>query len=354
MKKPGFIITETIFSLILAASVAAVGVLAYDLNTDRFHLDRFNPFVQEEQKAVEESGKKSGEIKGENENIENSGTKENNKENKENSAASETSDKSAWEESGEGSAVKEDSGNKADESSGEESKTEESSDGGETLKLVSEPEDLSGQPEDLMESLGRYGYDLVSLMNGNKLIMVDTTSTGSRTRAIVYCYEKSDSGYWWSIAGEGKPVTDEAYIGENGSDFDPSADSKITPGGIYTVGKGFYIDEKPDTTYDMFRITDKTYWVTDPGSKSYNKLVEGTENKDWSKAEHMITSEKSYKYGLVTNYNVFDTDETRASAIFVCCGNSPTEGSIALPDDVMKTILEWLDDNSIVMIFVTV
>ena len=46
MKKPAFIITETICSVILAASVAAVAVLAVDLNTDQFHLDRFNPFTQ--------------------------------------------------------------------------------------------------------------------------------------------------------------------------------------------------------------------------------------------------------------------------------------------------------------------
>ena len=54
MKKSSFIITETIFSLVLAASVAAVAVLAVDLNTDQFQLDRFNPFSQESSAADEE------------------------------------------------------------------------------------------------------------------------------------------------------------------------------------------------------------------------------------------------------------------------------------------------------------
>ena len=45
MKKPGLIITEMIFSVILAASVAAVAVLAIDIKTDKFGIDKFDPFV---------------------------------------------------------------------------------------------------------------------------------------------------------------------------------------------------------------------------------------------------------------------------------------------------------------------
>ena len=66
----------------------------------------------------------------------------------------------------------------------------------------------------------------------------------------------------------------------------------------------------------------------------------------------MITSEKSYKYGLVINYNTNSPDSKKASAIFMHCGSSATEGSVAVPEDVMKTILEWLDDDSLVSVFI--
>ena len=63
MKKPGFIITETIFSLVLAASVAAVAVLAVDLKTDRFHIDRFNPFSQSDSSTKTEKKETSDNTK---------------------------------------------------------------------------------------------------------------------------------------------------------------------------------------------------------------------------------------------------------------------------------------------------
>ena len=273
MKKRGFIITEVIFSLVLAASVAAVTVLAVDLKTDQFHLDRFNPFKQESSETVSGS-----EYRVQDE--ESQGAKESSKEEKPaESSVAEVSKETPVENSKESSK----------EASKDESKSESS--------------ENTEQPEELVKAMGAYGFDVDSQLNGNKLIMVDTVSSGSLTRAIVYCFEKSDSGIWWNIIGDGQPISGEAYIGENGSGFEPERDSRVTPGGIYYAGPGFYIGDKPDTTYELFKITEDTYWVTDPESSYYNQRVEGTDNKDWTKADHMITSDKSYKLGLTTSYN---------------------------------------------------
>ena len=117
-----------------------------------------------------------------------------------------------------------------------------------------------------------------------------------------------------------------------------ASDSKKTPSGVWTLGEGFYIGEKPDTDYPMFAITENTYWVTDEKSKFFNKKVEGTDKKDWNKADHMIASEQSYKYGIVVNYNTDEPVTGKGSAVFIHCGDKPTEGCIAVPEDVMKTI----------------
>ena len=61
MKKPAFIITEVIFSLLLTASVSAIGVLVYDLNTNALHLNGVNPFTQQTAVITEESEKPSQE-----------------------------------------------------------------------------------------------------------------------------------------------------------------------------------------------------------------------------------------------------------------------------------------------------
>ncbi|GEM_PF-4821477 len=345
MKKPGFIITETIFSLVLAASVAAVAVLAVDLKTNRFHIDQFNPFVQESSASAEEKSP-ADEKKADESTIQKESSAE---------ASPEPSQASAGDSSKQQESKTESSTEKQDSTQESSKESSENSADTATLTLLSEPKNLKSQPKELVDMLNKYGYGLDNAIDGNRIILVDTTSGSDKTKAVVYCYQKSDkSNYWWNVVGENKPVCQDAYIGENGSDFDPKPDSKITPGGIYLAGKGFYIGEKPDTTYPLFQITDNTYWVTDPKSKFYNQQVEGTDKKDWSKADHMITSDKSYKYGLVINFNTTSPDKNKACGIFFHCGSSATEGSIALPENVMKTILEWLDEDSKVSVFVTI
>lgn len=306
MKKTGLIITETIFSIILAASVAAVVVLAIDIKTDKFGIDKFDPFVP----SASQSEK-----------------------NKDDEKEQESS---------------------AEESSEPESSVEEKKDDGvKTVELVPEPEKLDSQPAELIEKLEHNNF-MFEDIQGDKLILIDTNGTDHITKAKVYCYQKAENGKWWNVAGEGKVLSDNAFIGAEGSYFDVEAGSKKTPGGIMTAGEGFYTDYKPETTYPMFEITDNTYWVTDPESKFYNQKVEGTEEKDWNTADHMADSKELYKYGLVINYNTESPDKTKGAGIFLHCGSEATSGSVAVPDSIMKTILQWIDKDSKVSVYITV
>ncbi len=345
MKKPGFIITETIFSIILAASVAAVAVLAVDLKTNQFGLDKYNPFVQSF------SSQKSGS----NKETEKKAPEKATAETDVSENVSEVQSEAATE-SSEDKVVSQADVSEAESSKREASeKVQENSSAVETIKLVSEPKNLKAQPKELVDRMNYYGYSLDNIISGNRIIMIDTNGVKEKSKAKVYCYQKSESSkYWWNVAGDGKALTEEAYTGENGIDYNVEAGSKKTPGGIMLLGDGFYINDKPKTEYPLFKITEDTYWVTDPKSKFYNQHVEGTSKKDWSSAEHMITAENSYKYGLVINFNTDNVDAKKASAIFMHCGNGPTEGCIAVPEDVMKTILEWLDKDSGAAIFITV
>lgn len=306
MKKPGLIITEMIFSVILAASVAAVAVLAIDIKTDKFGIDKFDPFVP----SAYESEK-----------------------NKDNEKEQESS---------------------AEESSEPESSVEEKKDDGiKTAELVSQPEKLDAQPKELIEKLEHNNF-MFEDIQGDKLILIDTNGTDHITKARVYCYQKAENGKWWNVAGDGKALSENAFIGEEGSYFNVEAGSKKTPGGIMTAGEGFYTEFKPDTTYPVFEITDDTYWVTDPESKFYNQKVEGEEEKDWKTADRMADSKELYKYGLVINYNTENPDKTKGAGIFLHCGSKATSGSVAVPDSIMKTILQWIDKDSKVSVYITV
>lgn len=312
MKKPLFVITEVFFSALFAASAAAAVGVALDIKTDMFKIDRLDPLhiAQFMPKKDEENGKIKKELS-----------------------------EIILAESKQVSDTKE-SLMKAAETKAKE--------------FLREPQNLSSQPKDLEEFMSAYEYDFAETLTGNKLILVEADNYSNTSKAKLFCFEKNKNGFWWNVAGEGEAVTEEVYIGENGSAYDVSADSKKTPAGMWLLGEGFYTDEKPVTTYPLFQITENTYWVTDTNSKFFNQKVEGIEEKDWTKADHMTASANSYKYGLVIDYNISEPDTEKPSAIFMHCGNTPTEGCIAVPEDVMKKILEWLDSECAPFIWITV
>lgn len=302
MKKSSFIIAEIILSAVFLTAAASVGILAADINSNGKILDSVfsnNSSVQQESSANE------------------------NKKPQEESV-------------------------QVSEQSKTESKTESSTPSATQNLQIKEPKNLSKQPKELTQYIKNYGYDY-DYMNFDHLIVAVT----DKTEAKLYCYQKSSNGYWWNIAGDGKAIADKCYIGEKGADFEIKEGSKITPLGFYQLGSGFYIDQKPSTNYPMFQITDDTYWVDDPKSKFYNQKVEGTSKKDWSSADHMITVGDRYKYGLVINYNTDPIVAGKGSEIFLHCGTGNTAGSIALPEETMKAILEWLDKDSNAYIFIT-
>ena len=315
MKKPLFVITEIFLSLVFAAAAAATAVVAVDIKTDIFHVDKLDPLHISSLIPNSKENKKEEKVKKEISEIMLV-------ENKQASETQESLQKLA------------------------ENKIKD---------FLKEPENLDHQPADLEEFMLAYEYSFEEDLTGNKLILVEAGNNLSNTsKAKLYCYEKNKDGYWWNVAGEGKTVTDEVYIGENGSAYEVTADSKKTPAGMWLLGEGFYIGQKPDTTYPTFEITEDTYWVTDTESAFFNQKVDGAEEKDWTKAEHMIAAPKSYKYGLVISYNTYEPDTEKPSAIFMHCGNTPTEGCIAVPENVMKAVLEWLDGDCAPFIWITV
>ena len=322
MKKPVFIIAETFLSLVLAASLAAVAALAIDIKTDGSLIPPELYGGKSESSAPE---------------------KEASQESSKQEKKAESSEKKESSEKTEGS-------DKAD-TSQQTSKTEssaESRDKSTEGLILNAPEGLSKQPDDLSKFIGDYGYSFENL-SFDHLIVVDPDENSA---AKVYCYQKNENDLWWNIAGENNPLTDKGFVGEKGPDYDIKPGSKKSPLGFYSLGEGFYIGEKPDTTYPMFEITDDTYWLTDNGSAFYNTKVEGTDKKDWSSAEHMISLKDKYKYGIVVEYNTYNIDNSLAGSIFLQCGTTTTQGSIAVPEKTMKTILEWLDEDSKAYIYI--
>ena len=131
------------------------------------------------------------------------------------------------------------------------------------------------------------------------------------------------------------------FVGRQGTVDNMSEDISGTPKGLYSIGSAFYRNNTPETRLNVFEITQDTYWIDDPDSKFYNQRVEGTSEKDWDSAEHMIDY-SNYDYGFVINYNM-PAQYNAGSAIFFHVGYAPTAGCVAVSEDMVLQYLKNLD-----------
>ena len=151
-------------------------------------------------------------------------------------------------------------------------------------------------------------------------------------------------------------------IGKNGVSNNTYEGSITTPLGQFDLGIAFGTHDL-NIKYPYIKITDNLYWVDDPNSKYYNKLISlnkkintydypyiiNENKKDFLSAEHLQDYPQQYEYAIYIEYNVngekYENGEGKGSAIFLhCLGNKGyTGGCIAIPKEEMKFILNFLD-----------
>ena len=188
-------------------------------------------------------------------------------------------------------------------------------------------------PEKMVSALQSAGYSINDIA-AEQLIVVQSYGNS----AEINMYSRDNSGKWSDLA-----LTSYGYVGSNVVDSKSMEGDYKTPYGLFSIGDMFYIDSMPQTGLNSFQITSDTYWVDDPASAYYNQRVEGTENMDWTSAEHMISYYTSYKYGFVINYNMNPVIPGKGSAIFFHIGYAPTAGCVAVSENEMLAYLSALD-----------
>lgn len=162
---------------------------------------------------------------------------------------------------------------------------------------------------------------------------------GDGDRAEVSMYEFDGTG--WQDLG----LTFQGFVGRNGVSREAHEGANMTPFGLYPVGEAFYMKEKPSTGLDVFAITPDTYWVDDPSSVFYNLRREGTTDKDWNSAEHMIDFPYQYEYGFVIQYNMDPIVPGKGSAIFFHINDKCTAGCVAVSREECLAYLRVLDQK---------
>jgi len=139
----------------------------------------------------------------------------------------------------------------------------------------------------------------------------------------------------------------DAVIGRSG--FAPFGEKREgdgqTPSGIYPLKTAFGYNETVKTKMPYRQALADDVWIDDPDAPDYNRWVKKDETKAASH-EMMKRGDDLYKYGVVIEYNTGPVIKGNGSAIFLHvwkCPGLPTAGCVAVSEDNMIKILEWLD-----------
>ena len=172
------------------------------------------------------------------------------------------------------------------------------------------------------------------------LLAVDNSSFFF-TRTTLYAVEKREDN--WQMVFE--PIN--AVIGEKG--FAPTEEKREgdgkTPSGIYPLKMTFGYDATITTKMPYRQALADDIWVDDPNADDYNHWTKKQETSAAS-YEKMKRNDNLYKYGIIIEYNTNPVVKGNGSAIFMHIWkgkNIPTAGCVAVSEENILKILEWLD-----------
>lgn len=195
------------------------------------------------------------------------------------------------------------------------------------------------------------------LIKSRQLILVLTQDWNS-VEGWLYRYQRpADKRKWLPI---GEPIP--AVIGKNGLAWgidlrhggEPGRMKREgdvrSPAGIYAIGSSFGFKSTPDPSMKMpyIALTNTSVCVDDPRSRYYNRLVDSAEipEPDWQSGEQMRKI-PLYRLGSMIQYNT-EQQKGKGSCIFMHIWSAPsvgTGGCIAMEEDSLKEILDWLSPN---------
>ncbi len=172
-----------------------------------------------------------------------------------------------------------------------------------------------------------------------------------KTTATVSMHERDPEGNWKQI------LSTPGFVGKKGLclDADHAEGCSQTPIGTYCFNKAFGIAPDPGCAIPYIQVDDDIWWSGDTREgMHYNEMVNIQEYPDLIKddSEHIIDYEYQYQYCLNISFNE-DGTAGRGSAIFLHCFGplKPyTGGCVALPENIMKIVMQRVDPDCVVVI----
>ncbi len=188
-------------------------------------------------------------------------------------------------------------------------------------------------PELMSRRLDESGFEAEDI-EGSQLIIVKSAGNTARVSAFEYTEDGA-----WSVILEECP----GHVGRNGVSAAKVEGDGMTPMGLFAIPSAFGNEPDPGCLLPYRQATEKSYWVDDPDSASYNMWVEDDGERDWKSAEHISDYSSAYAYAAVIAYNTDPVTPGAGSAIFLHVGSNPTSGCVSVSKDNMLLFLRWLD-----------
>ena len=185
--------------------------------------------------------------------------------------------------------------------------------------------------------------DSLMIRDSSQALIV-TNRCSSATLVNVFKLEKKDSQ--WKIIQE--PI--DGVIGKNGfaAPGEKREGDGKSPSGIFSLETAFGYSQSIQTKMPYRQAQADDLWIDDVNSVDYNRWVKKGDTNALS-YERMRRDDNLYKYGFVIDYNTAPVIKGHGSAIFfhIWRGKDiPTEGCVAVSEENIIKILDWLDPQA--------
>lgn len=188
---------------------------------------------------------------------------------------------------------------------------------------------------------------LKAAQDSNHIVLV-VGSKKDKTKVWVNDYTKDEAGNWtrnWRVTG---------ICGKNGIAVDKVEGDKKTPEGVFQATMNFGLLDNPGSKLLYHKIATGDFWVDDPNSAYYNKLVNiSTTAKDWNSAENLIEASPYYNYGIALDYNK-EAVPGKGSAVFIHRTKTNTDtysaGCIRIPEEYVIKLVNTIDEKTKIVI----
>jgi L,D-peptidoglycan transpeptidase YkuD (ErfK/YbiS/YcfS/YnhG family) len=178
-------------------------------------------------------------------------------------------------------------------------------------------------------------------INESSQALIVTNNCPSSFIVNIYALEKK-GGKWKKVQ-----ESIDGVIGKNGfakPGEKREGDGK-SPSGIFPLKMAFGYSESIQTKMPYLQALPDDLWIDDVNAADYNHWVK-KEATQAASYEKMKRDDNLYKYGIVIEYNTDPVIKGYGSAIFfhIWRGeNMATQGCVAVSEDNIIRILDWLD-----------